>query len=231
MKSVAIVLSAGVGKRMGSDIPKQYLHLGEFPVIYYCLKVFEESSVDEVILVTAESDRNYCKSEIVDKYALKKVKQIVSGGAERYDSVYNGLQAVGADVDYVLIHDGARPLISNALIESLLFEVQKEDACVPAVPVTDTIKVADENGYAKCTPDRNTLWSIQTPQVFSASLIKEAYQKIYSAPSDVKITDDAMVVETFTNHKVKLVMGEYNNRKITTSGDLVIANHLVQLQE
>jgi len=216
---------------MGSDVPKQYLYLGNYPVIYYCLKVFENSRVDEVILVTSESDRKYCQTEIVEKYGLQKVKQIVSGGAERYDSVYNGLQKVGDDVDYVLIHDAARPLINNALIDSLLCEVQKEGACVPAVPITDTIKVADENGYAKFTPDRNTLWSIQTPQVFETSLIKEAYSKIYQASSDIKITDDAMVVETFTKHKIKLVMGEYNNMKITTSGDLVIADHLLHLQE
>ncbi|MBQ1682632.1 MAG: 2-C-methyl-D-erythritol 4-phosphate cytidylyltransferase [Agathobacter sp.] len=230
MKSVAIVLSAGVGRRMGADIPKQYLMLGDYPVIYYCLNAFEQSPVDEVILVCAESDIDYCRMQIIDKYQFQKVKAIVSGGAERYDSVYRGLQEVSEDTDYVLIHDGARPMLTVDLIRRLLTQVEKEKACVPAVPATDTIKVSDEQGYAVDTPDRKTLWMVQTPQVFSCDIVKNAYEQIYQKPSPIPITDDAMVVETYTNNRVKLVMGDYSNRKITTPEDLAIANYLLKIQ-
>ena len=231
MKSTAIVLSAGSGKRMGANRPKQYLDLAGHPVIYYSLKAFEESPVDRVILVTGKEDVAYCKEEIVKRYGFTKVSCIVPGGAERYDSVYQGLLAMGepGGEEYVLIHDGARPMLSQTVIASLLDAVQKEGACVAAVPVKDTIKIADGAGFAKETPNRNTLWTIQTPQVFSYSIIKKAYDCIYTKDTTgLSITDDAMVVETFTNQKVKLVMSEYTNLKVTTPEDLVFAEALIK---
>lgn len=227
MKSTAIVLAAGTGKRMGSKTPKQYLEINGFPIIYYTLKAFEESLVDEVILVTSKSDISYCKESIVERYGFTKVKYIVSGGKERYDSVFEGLKK--ADSDYVLVHDGARPFISADAIKKLLSEVKSERACVAAVPVKDTIKIADESGYAESTPDRSTLWTIQTPQVFETSLLKEAYERMYQEMDEsINITDDAMVVENYTDIQVKLVKGEYTNIKVTTPEDMVIAKAFLE---
>lgn len=222
-KSIAIVLAAGSGKRMNSDVPKQFMELAGHPVLYYSLRTFEDSPVDEVILVTSEEWLDHCKSEIVEKYHLNKVKKIIIGGQERYDSVYQGLlEAQGAD--YVLIHDGARPFVSARVVEELLEVVRETKACVTAVPVKDTIKVADSEGFAKVTPDRSTLWSIQTPQVFEYDVILSAYKKIYAPEAAAyNITDDAMVVESFGDCPVKLVSGEYTNIKLTTPEDFLWA--------
>jgi 2-C-methyl-D-erythritol 4-phosphate cytidylyltransferase len=223
----AVVLSAGVGKRMGSEVPKQYLLINKKPVIYYSLKAFEESPVSEIILVTGKDDVDYCCTEIVEKYQLRKVTAIVPGGAERYDSVYEGLKAV-RQADYVLIHDGARPMVTSDIIARCMEAVQKEDACVAGMPVKDTIKRVDENEYTEETPDRRFLWQMQTPQTFSYPLILEAYEKLQQqlkeAPEQLPtITDDAMVAEYFLHKKVKLVRGSYENIKITTQEDLLCA--------
>lgn len=220
MKHVAIILAAGRGKRMGSDIPKQYLLLEEHPVLYYSLKIFEESFLDEIILVTAESEIEYCRKNIVEKYQFRKVKQIVAGGAERYHSVYEGLKVV-TDCSYVYIHDGARPFISQTDLLKLKEVVEAEQACVAAMPVKDTIKQSDANQYVANTPPRNLLWAIQTPQVFSYKLIFNAYNKLMEEQIE-GVTDDAMVLESMTNHRVKLVETSYQNIKITTPEDLII---------
>lgn len=225
-KITAIVLSAGKGSRMNSDIPKQYMLLDDKPVIYYSLKAFEDSAVTEIILVTGKGDAEYCQNEIVQKYNIKKVTAIVEGGKERYDSVYNGLEAAN-DPDYVLIHDGARPLLDDEIIADSIEAVKEYDACVVGMPVKDTIKISDKDGYASETPDRNLLWLIQTPQAFSYKLILEAYKKMYSDIEAGKtlpaITDDAMVVEYAANKKVKLIKGSYENIKITTPEDIGVA--------
>lgn len=220
MKHVAIVLAAGRGKRMGSDIPKQYLLLEEHPVLYYSLKIFEESFLDEIILVTAEGEIEYCRKNIVEKYQFRKVKQIVAGGAERYHSVYEGLK-VATDCSYVYIHDGARPFISQTDLLKLKEVVEAEQACVAAMPVKDTIKQSDANQYVANTLPRNLLWAIQTPQVFSYKLIFNAYNKLMEEQIE-GVTDDAMVLESMTKHRVKLVETSYQNIKITTPEDLII---------
>ena len=172
-KIAAIVLAAGEGKRMGSGIPKQYMLIKSRPLVYYALKAFEESAVDEVILVTGEDEIDYCKEYIVDRYHFNKVKKIVPGGWERYASVYFGLEAI-EDADYVLIHDGARPMISAELIQKCIYYVKKYRACVVGMPSKDTIKVVDEENYAIRTPERKTLWKVQTPQCFEFDLVKKA---------------------------------------------------------
>ena len=150
-KYTAIVLSAGKGSRMGSSVHKQYLLLCGRPVIYYTLKAFEESPVDEIVLVTGEGEEEYCRKEIVEKYKLHKVTKIVKGGKERYHSVFQGL-SVCEHTDYVLIHDGARPFIEQEVIRHIMDEVQKKHACIAAVPVKDTIKKVDENGKVTADP-------------------------------------------------------------------------------
>ncbi|MCR5222326.1 MAG: 2-C-methyl-D-erythritol 4-phosphate cytidylyltransferase [Lachnospiraceae bacterium] len=222
----AIVLAAGKGKRMGSDLPKQYLKLLGKPVLWYALKVFEDSFVDEVILVTAEEEIGYCQREIVERYDFKKVTKIVAGGKERYHSVANGLEA--ADCDYVFIHDGARPLLDEEMLSRLFSEVWQHGTAIAAMPAKDTVKIADDGGFAISTPDRSHVWQMQTPQVFSYQPIKEAYEKLLASEEDlmqkgISVTDDAMVMETFGTLPVKLVTGSYRNIKITTPEDLKIA--------
>ena len=220
-RTAAVVLAAGSGKRMGTAVHKQYLLIKDRPVIYYTLQAFEDSEVDEVILVTGADEVDYCRKEIVEAYRFKKVRDVVAGGKERYDSVYEGLKALSG-CDYVLIHDGARPLISRTLINANINCVQETKACITAVPAKDTIKVADDNDYVADTPDRSRLWQIQTPQSFSYALVLEAYRKREEA-MDGTMTDDAMVVEKYTSYPIRLLKGDYRNIKITTPEDLVIA--------
>ena len=176
-KIVAICLAAGQGKRMQSKIQKQYMMLKNKPVVCYSLDAFEKSEVEEVILVVAPGEETYCKKEIVDKYKYAKVKQIVSGGKERYHSVANGLNSI-TDADYVLIHDGARPMLNQEILQECIEGVKKYKACITAMPVKDTIKISDEDEYIQSTPPRSRIWQIQTPQCFSFSLIKEAYERL-----------------------------------------------------
>lgn len=230
-KFTAIVLSGGNGKRMQTDIPKQYLEVKGKPLLYYSLKAFEESPVDDVILVAASEYIEYCCSDIVEKYGLQKVRAVVPGGTERYFSVYEGLKRV-KDAKYVLIHDGARPCITPDVIRRCINSVIEEQACVAGMPVKDTIKIADKDGYADYTPNRNLVWQIQTPQCFSYQLICDAYeqlmQRLSSKEAVLAITDDAMVLEYICGKKVKLVEGDYRNIKITTPEDLVLAEQFLK---
>lgn len=220
MKIAAIVLAAGRGKRMQSDIPKQYLLIKGKPVLYYVLKSFEQSGADEVILVTGEDEVEYCQKHMIDKYGFHKTAKIIAGGKERYDSVYKGLCALN-NVDYVLIHDGARPFIKPEDINKLIKEVKVHKACAAAMPVKDTIKLADENGMVVSTPKRETLWAVQTPQAFDYTLIRQAYDDLFSLDRK-DITDDAMVLERTGRQPVKLIPISYKNIKITTPEDLLI---------
>lgn len=228
-KYAAIVLAAGSGKRMNSQVHKQYLIIQDRPVLYYSLKEFEDSAVDEIVLVVGKGEEEFCRREIVDKYGISKVKAIVGGGKERYHSVFEGLKQT-SDADYVLIHDGARPFVNQDIIRRCMQEVQKYQACVVGMPVKDTIKIADEEGYAKQTPDRKNVWMIQTPQTFSYALIYEAYEEMLKT-EDTAITDDAMVLERIKGKKSKLIEGSYRNIKITTPEDLLIANVYLQHPE
>jgi 2-C-methyl-D-erythritol 4-phosphate cytidylyltransferase len=222
MKNVAIVLAAGQGKRMKSKVQKQYLLIKEKPVLYYTLSAFENSPlINEIILVTGKDEIAYCQKEIVENYGFSKVQKIVAGGKERYHSVYEGIKAIET-ADYVFIHDGARPFVDGEMIARVCDAVAEYKACVVGMPVKDTIKIADDAGFAEQTPDRRKVWQIQTPQTFEYQLIKGAYEKLLEDEPE-GITDDAMVVETMTDHKVKLVEGSYRNIKITTPEDLLVA--------
>ncbi len=225
-KCTAIILAGGSGKRMGTKVQKQYLEIDEKPVLFYSLNEFQNSDViDEIILVVGQGQEEYCKSEIVDKYNITKVKHIVVGGKERFHSVWNGLQRVN-EPGYVFIHDGARPFVDGEMIERVYHEVQIHKACVVGMPVKDTIKIADAAEYALETPDRSRVWMIQTPQVFEVELVKRSYETLINMP-EAFATDDAMVVESYSDCKVKLVQGSYENIKITTPEDLGIAELFV----
>lgn len=230
-KTTAIVLAAGSGSRMKSKTKKQFMEIKGKPVIWYSLFEFEKSRVDEIILVTGKEDIDYCKKEIVEKYNLKKIKNVVAGGSERYESVYNGLKEVTGNI--VLIHDGARPLINNEIIERSIEGTIKSDACVVGVPVKDTIKRANKEGYIIDTPNRSELWITQTPQSFKTDLVKMAYKKmkeeLEKGNTTLNITDDAMVVEEFTTNQVRFVQGDYKNIKVTTPEDIDIAELFIEL--
>jgi len=298
-KCTAIVLSAGSGKRMNSDTKKQYLLIKEKPVVYYSLKAFQESDIiDEIILVTSADDIDFAKSKIVDEYGFTKVSVVTAGGKERYNSVYNGLKAIGngiagsedagsedvgsgdavsedvgsgdavsvgvvsdqAPCDYVFIHDGARPFVTEEIIKRAFDSLEECGTAVVGMPVKDTIKIVDSDINVESTPDRSTVWLVQTPQCFSYDLAMRAYENLIKAENDgslagsgINVTDDAMVVESFTDWykeenealqtvtagevsddgnntkgtcervKVRLVEGSYENIKITTPEDLIVA--------
>lgn len=222
----AVVLSAGSGKRMKSDVPKQYLNLNGKPVIYYSLKAFEEAGFSSIVLVCGPDDIEYCKEKIIKKHKLKSVTAVVQGGKERYHSVFEGLKAV-EDADYVFIHDGARPMITQKIIERLKAVVIEESTAVAGMPVKDTIKIVGDADYVTGTPERKYVWQVQTPQCFSFPIIYEAYEKVIREEMEGKtipaITDDAMVLEYATEYKIKMVEADYCNIKITTPEDLGIA--------
>lgn len=221
----AIVLAAGSGKRMGTKIHKQYLLLAGKPVLYYSMKAFQESDIiDEIILVCGDGEEKYCKDEIVDKFQITKVKEIIRGGSERYHSVWNGLQKTKEG--FVFIHDGARPFVDEEIIERAFTSVCRNKSCAAGMPVKDTIKLISADGFVRETPERSQVWMIQTPQAFDVELLKRAYAMLED-PCKGKmvkqITDDAMVVECMLGCPVSVFEGSYENIKITTPEDLKIA--------
>lgn len=221
-KHSIILLAGGNGSRMNSDIPKQYLELKGKPILLYSLLLFEQSFFNEIILVVRKGEEEYCKKEYVEKYHLNKVSAITAGGKERYLSVYAGIEKI-KETDYIWIHDGARPFLTNELLKSLKETVEKTKAAILGVHVKDTIKQTDRENTVITTIPRENLWNIQTPQAFSANLLKTAYQKLMKKNIS-GITDDGMVVETMTNHKITIVEGSYHNIKITTPEDMQLAN-------
>lgn len=247
MKTAAIILAAGKGTRMYQGIKqnkqqlafsvdtrqqkKQYMHVAGYPIVYYALKAFEQAGVDQLILVTGAEDVEYCRNEIVEKYHIERVTHILAGGKERYDSVMAGLEAVDPEVDYLLIHDGARPCVSRKVIERCLEDVQKYKTAVAAVPVKDTIKRGDQAGFAVDTPNRSELYQVQTPQTFALALIRQAYENMKQEKEAVGITDDAMVVERYTDTRIRLTEGDYRNIKVTTPEDLMLAEVFLSLKE
>jgi len=226
---VGIIVAAGSGNRMSSKQKKQYIDVQGKPLLYYSLRAFQDSSVDEIILVTSADEIEYCQKEIIEKYKMTKVTKIVAGGEERYESVYEGLKVTNPD-SYVLIHDGARPMVSIELIERIMKAVVKYKACIAAVPVKDTIKRISMDGRVVETLARSALQAIQTPQAFPTKNLQEAYGYMFSTlqvlnnRSELSITDDSMIMETYGKQTVHTVMGDYTNIKVTTPEDLILAN-------
>ena len=232
MKITAIIPASGRGTRMQSSVAKQYMELCGKPLLYHTIKAFEESAVEEIILVVPEGEEDFVRTTIVEPNGFYKAKRIVVGGEARYNSVFNGLLAAEGS-DYVLIHDGARPLVDEGLISRCIETVQKEKACIAAVPVKDTIKEIGSDGTVEQTIDRSKLYAIQTPQCFEYPLILMAYSKLFRQVATGQIsmegiTDDASVVERMTEQPVKLVQGDYRNLKVTTPEDIVVAEALIR---
>lgn len=227
MKCTAIVLAAGQGKRMNSKVQKQFLLLKGKPLLYYSLACFQKSrEIDDIIIVTGKESIEFCKKEIVELYGFTKVRTVTAGGKERYDSVYAGLCAC-EDTDYVFIHDGARPFVTEVMIQRVKTAAVEYQACTVGMPSKDTIKIADKNNMVSETPERSRVWMIQTPQAFGYDLLKKAHDR--ARQGDMSgVTDDAMVVETYTDRKIKLVEGSYENIKITTPEDIFIAEKFLE---
>lgn len=233
LKTSVIIVAAGKGKRMGKGYNKQYILLKDKPIIAYTVEVFENTGIiDEIILVVGKNEIDLVKEKIIHKYNFKKVTGIIEGGAERHDSVYNGLKATNTDCDIVLIHDGARPFVTGSIIEKGIYTTKNAGACVVAVRVKDTIKIVNKNMEVDYTPNRNTLWAVQTPQIFKYELLLKAYEKLYGKlrTGAVKITDDAILVEEL-GHKVKIIEGSYENIKITTPEDLILSEGILKKRE
>ncbi|MBO4981370.1 MAG: 2-C-methyl-D-erythritol 4-phosphate cytidylyltransferase [Lachnospiraceae bacterium] len=232
-KCTAILLAAGAGRRMQSGVAKQYMMLLDRPVIYYSLQALERSPlIDDIILVVGKGEISYMKEQILDRYGFTKVSTVTEGGAERFLSVQNALKVLADREGYVLIHDGARPFVTETIIADTIRAAVRYGACCAAMPVKDTIKVADENGFAVQTPDRSTLYAVQTPQTFAADIILEAHRKLNEkrkepGGKDIPVTDDAMVVETMLGRPVKLVEASYENIKITTPEDMTVAEGIL----
>lgn len=221
-RCVAIVLAAGQGKRMKTAVKKQFLHIGGKPVVYYALQCFQQSPlIDKIVLVTSRDCIEYCQRELVEAFGLDKVCAVVEGGRERYDSVYAGLLAC-EDADYVFIHDGARPFVDEKILQRTFLSAKNYGSGVAGMPSKDTVKIADEENTVLQTPDRNRVWSVQTPQVFAYRLIRRAHEQIRQSDMS-QITDDAMALERLGETPVKMVEGSYENIKITTPEDLEVA--------
>lgn len=243
-RCTAILLAAGAGRRMRgvkSDVAKQYMPILEKPVICYALETFEKSRIiDDVILVVGRYEIDYARQNIVEKYGFRKVDRIIEGGKERYLSVENALRLIEEDDlthsnrdGYVFIHDGARPFLTEKLIEAAYQGAVAEGASCVAVPVKDTIKTMGKRSRVEETLDRRRLYAAQTPQAFFTPIIIEAYKTLEErreelAEKDIVITDDAMVVESVLGRSVKLVEGADENIKITTPMDLEVAQILAE---
>jgi 2-C-methyl-D-erythritol 4-phosphate cytidylyltransferase len=228
LKTVAIIVAGGVGKRIVGDpakndegnLPKQFLPLGDKPILAHTIDKFERCElIDEIIPVVPQDYQGYCSQVIVDKFSFKKVKKIVCGGEERQDSVYLGLEACPKNTSIVVIHDGVRPLVSTEKISESIKLCQQKKAVILAIPPKETIKRVEE-GAVVTTLDRKKLWLVQTPQVFEYQLVWDAYQK--ARADGFKGTDDSVLVERL-GHEVIILKGEYENIKITTNEDLEIA--------
>lgn len=225
---VGIILSAGRGRRMGSDVPKQYMELQGKPILYYSIEAFSQSSVDSIIIVAGSSDINYVTDHIVKPFGFTKVKSVIEGGEERYDSVYNGLrEAMKLGAKYVMIHDGARPFVDNDTLSRCMANVKSTRACIAGMPVKDTIKVVDNDDVIIDTPNRATLWMAQTPQCFETKLAYDSYKKMIESGETNGITDDAMVVEAFGGVSSTMIEASYNNIKVTTPIDIVVGEQLL----
>jgi len=225
LKVVAIIVAAGSGKRMGRSTKKQFLSIGSKPILAYTLEVFDATNkVDRIILVIPRGWKRYCQKEIIEKYRYRKEIEIISGGARRQDSVACGLALVSSDYEIVIIHDGVRPFVTRRMIIESIARARKFGACVVAVPVSDTVKMANSRGVIERTLPRECLWRVQTPQTFRLSLIKKAYAK--ALKDKFYGTDDAQLVERM-NKPVKVISGDYRNIKITTKEDLILAERLL----
>ena len=223
-----VIVAAGTGSRMNIGINKQFIKLEGKEIIAYTIeKFYNNSNIEDIVVVVKEDESEFFKKEILDKYNFKNVK-IAYGGKERQDSVYNGLKLLDEKCDVVLIHVGARPFVSDKIIDKSIEEAKEHKAIVVGVPVKDTIKVIDNDKNIVDTPNRSVLWAVQTPQTFDYNILIDAYKDAFK--NKFYGTDDAMLVERI-GYKVKMLEGSYNNIKITTQEDLNVGSQILRVQD
>lgn len=222
---VAVVPAGGLGKRMGAGTPKQFLMLDGVPMMLHSLRALDRASgVTEVVLVVPQGEQDRVLTEVVERYGLKKVLKVVTGGATRQESVHHGLNEVDEDVEIVVVHDAVRPFVTEKLIERSIEAARKHGGAIVAVPMKDTPKQVGPDGLIQRTLDRAGLWLAQTPQTFRRALVVEAYRK--AAIEHVHATDDAALAERL-GHPVAIVEGSWENIKITTPEDMILAEAIM----
>ena len=222
-----IIVAAGSGSRMNTNINKQFIKLNDKEIIAHTIeKFYNNKNINDIVIVIKEDEAKFFKKEILDKYRFKNIK-IAYGGKERQDSVYSGIKLLDKNCKYVLIHDGARPFVDEDIINRSLDEVKVFKSIIVGVPVKDTIKVVNNNNSVVDTPNRSTLWSVQTPQTFDYNIIKRAYEDAFD--NNFYGTDDAMLVERI-GYTIKMIYGSYNNIKVTTPEDIIIGTQIINSQ-
>jgi len=225
-KVTVLIPAAGMGKRMGKTVAKQFLPLGDKPMLAHTLLSFQRApDVDEIIPILSQEDMESCLRDIIERYRITKVKTLVAGGRERQDSVANGLKKIGTDAGVVLVHDGVRPFVTQEMIRETVALANKGECVAVGVPVKDTIKEVDADGMVCRTLDRSRLWAIQTPQAFPVKTLKRAYEASFT--HKLPGTDDATLVER-AGISVRVIMGSYENIKITTPEDLILAEEILK---
>lgn len=224
-KISVLIPAAGQGKRMETSMKKPYLMLLDKPILSHTIERFEQNSViDEIFIIVDESDFTICNKRVIAPFRFRKVRGLVAGGETRQVSVYNGIRTLSEDVDFVIVHDGVRPFLNDEIIFKCIEAAAEFGASVSAVPVKETIKVANDDLFIDHTPERDHLWRVQTPQVFRKSILLEAHDK--AIEDGISAPDDATLIEKL-GVPVKLVMGSYRNLKLTTPEDLKIAETLL----
>jgi len=231
VKILAIIPAAGMGKRMGRGIRKPYLTIADKPVLAHTILPFEHTrAVASIIVVTAPGDEDFCLKNVVRRFGFAKVAKVIPGGKERQDSVMSGIMAADNGWDLVVVHDGARPFVTKAIIERVIRAAKENGAATTAVPVKDTIKqvagysAGRLDGFVKKTLNREELWAVQTPQAFSFDMLKRAHN--LARKHGFVGTDDSILVERL-GHKVAVVKGLYENIKITTPEDIVLGKAIL----
>jgi 2-C-methyl-D-erythritol 4-phosphate cytidylyltransferase len=221
----AVIPAAGTGRRMEAAIPKQFLMLGDVPLLLHSLQVFERAAcISQVILVVPKDERERTLSEIIARYGIKKIVKVVAGGATRQESVYHGLQETDPEAEVVVVHDAVRPFVTEDLIERSIAAAQKSGGAIVAVSMKETVKQVGEDGHILHTVDRAQLWLAQTPQTFRRALLMEGYRK--AEYDGFHATDEAAVMERL-GHKVAIVPGRWDNIKITTPEDFQMAEAIL----
>ncbi len=224
----AVVPAGGYGTRMGNGTPKQFLQLGDVPLLIHALRVFESSrTITEIVVVVPQDAVEYCQQELLPQFALSKVNTVTGGGARRQDSVWNGLQAVDERTKIVIVHDAVRPFVTGAMVEQVVESAGTHGAAIVAIPLHDTVKQAASDGMIEATLDRQRLWLAQTPQAFRIELLREAHRS--SRQADVEATDDAFLVERI-GHRIFIVSGSPDNIKVTRPEDLVMGEAILAAQ-
>jgi len=225
MKVVALIAAAGFGKRMNAKISKLFIPIFGKPILAYTIEKFEQCNFIEKIYLIVNQEEDFYSKDIILKYNFSKVQELIAGGETRQDSVYNGLKVLDPDTDIVAIHDGARPLIEETIIQESIEAAQEFGAAIAAIPLKDTVKRSGKDFFINETLNRQEIWRAQTPQTFKYSVILSAYHQAYK--DKFFATDDAAIVERY-GYKVKMIIGSEENIKITTPFDIIIAENFLK---